>query len=48
MEWLWAFNKFGTTGAVQDISNGFDRVWHVRLRHKFNSRGILHQLFRFT
>ena len=40
------FNRSGTTQAVApDISQAFDRVWHVGLLHKFRSYGISGQIF---
>ena len=41
-----AFNRSGATWAViYDISKAFCRFWHVGLLHKFNSYGILGQIF---
>ena len=41
-----AFNRPGATRAVTlDISNAFDRVWHVGLLHKLKSYGISGQIF---
>ena len=41
-----AFNRSRATRAMTlNISKAFDRVWHVRLLHKFKSYGISGQIF---
>ena len=41
-----ACNRLGTTQAVAlDVSNFFDRVWHVIVLHKLKCYGISGQIF---